>query len=63
MRTAQISTLYESVPPKAYGGTGRVVSSLTQALVDAGSPHADKTILGVPSRRLETNPAASSEGA
>jgi glycosyltransferase involved in cell wall biosynthesis len=36
MRIAQISTLYESVPPKAYGGTERVVSWLTEALVDAG---------------------------
>lgn len=36
MRIAQVSTLYESVPPKAYGGTERVVSWLTEALVDAG---------------------------
>ena len=36
MRIAQISTLYESVPPKAYGGIERVVSWLTDALVDAG---------------------------
>ena len=36
MRIAQISTLYESVPPKAYGGTERVVSWLTEALVEAG---------------------------
>jgi glycosyltransferase involved in cell wall biosynthesis len=36
MRIAQVSTLYESVPPKAYGGIERVVSWLTEALVDAG---------------------------
>lgn len=36
MRIAQVSTLYESVPPKAYGGTERVVSWLTEALVAAG---------------------------
>jgi glycosyltransferase involved in cell wall biosynthesis len=36
MRIAQISTLYESVPPKAYGGIERVVSWLTEALVAAG---------------------------
>jgi glycosyltransferase involved in cell wall biosynthesis len=36
MRIAQVSTLYESVPPKAYGGIERVVSWLTEALVDTG---------------------------
>ncbi len=36
MRIAQVSTLYESVPPKAYGGIERVVSWLAEALVDAG---------------------------
>jgi glycosyltransferase involved in cell wall biosynthesis len=36
MRIAQVSTLYESVPPKAYGGIERVVSWLTEALFDAG---------------------------
>ena len=79
MRIAQISTLYESVPPKAYGGTERVVSWLTEALVDAGHDvtlfaSADsfsardclrvyETILGGPHHRHETNPAASLEGA
>jgi len=33
MRIAQIAPLYESVPPKLYGGTERVVSYLTAALV------------------------------
>ncbi len=36
LRIAIISPLYESVPPKLYGGTERVVSYLSEALVDAG---------------------------
>ncbi|CCD36252.1 Glycosyltransferase [Candidatus Paraburkholderia kirkii UZHbot1] len=36
MRIAQIAPLHEAVPPKLYGGTERVVSYLTEALVDAG---------------------------
>lgn len=36
MRIAQIAPLYESVPPRLYGGTERVVSYLTEALVDLG---------------------------
>jgi len=36
MRIAQIAPLYEAVPPKLYGGTERVVSYLTEALVDLG---------------------------
>ena len=36
MKIAQIAPLMESVPPKAYGGTERVVSYLTEALVDMG---------------------------
>ncbi|MEX3897809.1 glycosyltransferase family 4 protein [Paraburkholderia sp. BR10954] len=36
MRIAQVSTLYERVPPVAYGGTERVVSWLTEALVELG---------------------------
>lgn len=36
MRIAQVSPLYESVPPKQYGGTERVVSYLTEALVEKG---------------------------
>lgn len=36
MRIAQIAPLYESVPPKTYGGTERVVSYLTEALVGMG---------------------------
>ena len=36
MRIAHVSPLYEAVPPRLYGGTERVVSWLTDALVDAG---------------------------
>ena len=36
MRIAQIAPLHEAVPPKLYGGTERVVSFLTEALVDLG---------------------------
>ncbi len=36
MRIAQISPLYEAVPPKLYGGTERVVAHLCDALVDLG---------------------------
>ncbi len=36
MRIAQISPLYESVPPRLYGGTERVVSYLTEELVKEG---------------------------
>ncbi|HEY2902222.1 MAG TPA: glycosyltransferase family 4 protein [Polyangia bacterium] len=36
MRIAQIAPLYESVPPKLYGGTERVVSYLTEELVAQG---------------------------
>jgi glycosyltransferase involved in cell wall biosynthesis len=36
MRIAQIAPLYESVPPKLYGGTERVVAHLTNALVERG---------------------------
>lgn len=36
MRIAQVAPLYESVPPKYYGGTERVVSWLTEELVRLG---------------------------
>ena len=36
MRIAQVAPLYESVPPKTYGGTERVVSWLTEELVRQG---------------------------
>jgi glycosyltransferase involved in cell wall biosynthesis len=36
MRIAQVSPLYESVPPRLYGGTERVVHYLTEELVRQG---------------------------
>jgi glycosyltransferase involved in cell wall biosynthesis len=36
VKIAQISPLYEAVPPKFYGGTERVVAHLCDALVDLG---------------------------
>lgn len=36
LKIAQVAPLFESVPPKTYGGTERVVSYLTEALVAQG---------------------------
>ncbi|MFC2972148.1 glycosyltransferase family 4 protein [Azotobacter bryophylli] len=36
MKIAQIAPLYETIPPRLYGGTERVVSHLTEALVEMG---------------------------
>ncbi|RAV98742.1 glycosyltransferase family 4 protein [Pseudochryseolinea flava] len=36
LRIAQVAPLYESVPPKLYGGTERIVSFLTEALISMG---------------------------
>ena len=36
MKIAQVSPLYEAVPPKLYGGTERVVAHLCDSLVDLG---------------------------
>ncbi len=36
LKIAQVAPLYESVPPKLYGGTERVVSFLTEELVNLG---------------------------
>ncbi len=36
MRIAEIAPLYESVPPRLYGGTERIVGYLSDALVDLG---------------------------
>src|SRR5262249_4638540 len=36
MRIAQVAPLYESFPPRLYGGTERVVSYLTEELVRLG---------------------------
>jgi glycosyltransferase involved in cell wall biosynthesis len=37
MRVAMISPLYESVPPRFYGGTERVIHNLTRALIAQGA--------------------------
>jgi hypothetical protein len=36
LRIAQVAPLAESVPPKLYGGTERVVSWLTEQLIELG---------------------------
>src|SRR5436190_1495981 len=36
MRIAQVAPLYESVPPKQYGGTERIVSYLTEEMIRQG---------------------------
>ena len=36
MRIAQVSPLFESVPPQFYGGTERVIANLTDELVRRG---------------------------
>jgi len=36
MKIAQVAPLTESVPPRYYGGTERIVAYLTEALIDAG---------------------------
>lgn len=36
MRIAQVAPLYETVPPRFYGGTERIVGYLSDALVDLG---------------------------
>ncbi|MFQ5694311.1 MAG: glycosyltransferase, partial [Nitrospinota bacterium] len=36
MKIAQVAPLFESVPPRQYGGTERVVSYLTEELVRQG---------------------------
>jgi glycosyltransferase involved in cell wall biosynthesis len=36
MRIAQVAPLFESVPPQGYGGTERVVHSLTEELIQQG---------------------------
>jgi hypothetical protein len=43
MRIAQVAPLYESVPPKLYGGTERVVSYLTEELVRLGNYSSDES--------------------
>jgi glycosyltransferase involved in cell wall biosynthesis len=36
MRIAQVAPLYERVPPRGYGGTERIVSYLTEELIEQG---------------------------
>ena len=36
MKIAQIAPLWENIPPEGYGGTERIVHSLTEGLVEAG---------------------------
>ncbi len=57
MKIAQVSPLYESVPPKLYGGTERVVAYLTDALLDLGH---DVTLFasGDPETQAELVPSA-----
>ena len=66
MRIAQVAPLYESVPPKLYGGTERVVSWLSDELVRQGHDvtvfaSGDSRVLGrlvaVTDQALRLNPA------
>ena len=36
MKIAQVASLWESIPPRRYGGTERIVSYLTEELVRVG---------------------------
>ncbi|TGV94062.1 glycosyltransferase family 4 protein, partial [Mesorhizobium sp. M2E.F.Ca.ET.154.01.1.1] len=36
MKIAHVAPLYEPVPPRLYGGTERIISYLTEALVGLG---------------------------
>jgi len=65
MRIAQIAPLHEAVPPLFYGGTERVVSYLTDALVDlghevtlfaSGDSHTKATLEAVWPRALRLDP-------
>ena len=56
MRIAQVAPLHESVPPRLYGGTERVVSYLTEELVARGHDvtlyaSGDSMTSSAPSRR------------
>ncbi len=65
MRIAQVSPLYESVPPELYGGTERVVAYLTQELVGlghdvtlfaSGDSKTDARLIAPVERALRPNP-------
>jgi len=66
MKIAQVAPLIESVPPRAYGGTERVVHYLTEALVQmghdvtlfaSGDSHTSARLVPVVDRALRLNPA------
>ena len=66
VRIAQVAPLMESVPPRAYGGTERVVHYLTEALVDlghevtlfaSGDSQTSARLVRVVDRALRLNPA------
>jgi glycosyltransferase involved in cell wall biosynthesis len=66
VRIAQVAPLIESVPPRAYGGTERVVSYLTEALVAmdhevtlfaSGDSTTKARLVPVVDRALRLNPA------
>jgi glycosyltransferase involved in cell wall biosynthesis len=52
LRIAQVAPLYESTPPSMYGGTERVVSFLTEALVGLGH---DVTLFSSADARTRAN--------
>lgn len=65
LRIAQVAPLYESVPPKLYGGTERVVSFLTEELVAkehdvtlfaSGDSETKARLIPVCNRSLRLNP-------
>lgn len=66
MKIAQVAPLIESVPPRAYGGTERVVHYLTEALVQAGhevtlfasgDSHTSGRLVPIVDRSLRLHPA------
>ena len=66
MHIAQIAPLAESIPPKLYGGTERVVANLCDALVQLGhevtlfaaaDAHTDATLIPVRDRSIRLDPA------
>jgi glycosyltransferase involved in cell wall biosynthesis len=71
MRIAQIAPLYESVPPKLYGGTERVASYLTEELVRrghevtlfaSGDSETKATLVPVVEQALRLNPQVHDAG-
>ena len=48
LHIAQVAPLYESVPPKLYGGTERVVSYLTEQQVQQGHREGLGCCIGIP---------------